>query len=41
MTGVDHQKKLPKYDFPDSKLYVTPASHRIMGSDRSWGTTKS
>ena len=30
MTDEDHQKKLLKYAFPDSKLYVTPASHRIM-----------
>ena len=29
----DHQKKLPKYDFPDSKLYITPASHRMMNKE--------
>ena len=33
VTDEDHQKKLPKYDFPDSKLYVTPASHRIMNKE--------
>ena len=33
VTDENHQKKLPKYDFPDSKLYVTPASHRIMNEE--------
>ena len=33
VTDEDHQKKLLKYDFPDSKLYVTPASHRIMNKE--------
>ena len=33
VTDEDHQKKLPKYDFRDSKLYVSPVLHRIINKE--------
>ena len=29
-SAEERSRKLPKYDFPESKVYITPATHRIL-----------
>ena len=33
LSDLERAKKLPKYDWPEKLMYVTPGSHRIMTRD--------